>query len=88
MLEDGTCGLVRDLCLVCSSEIFDEESFNKWVDLAEAPSLPASLRLYKELEEMGITIFLLTGRDEYQREATEKNLLQAGFSNWKKLFLR
>ncbi|KAL8093997.1 acid phosphatase 1-like [Apium graveolens] len=70
------------------SEIFDEESFNKWVDSAEAPSLPASLRLYKELEEMGITIFLLTGRDEYQREATEKNLLQAGFSNWKKLFLR
>lgn len=70
------------------SEIFDEESFNKWVDLAEAPSLPASLRLYKELEEMGITVFLLTGRDEYQRNATEKNLQQAGFSHWKKLFLR
>lgn len=70
------------------SEIFDEESFNKWVDLAEAPSLPASLRLYKELEEIGITVFLLTGRDEYQRNATEKNLQQAGFSHWKKLFLR
>lgn len=56
--------------------------------MSEAPSLPASLRLYNELEEMGITVFLLTGRDEYQRNVTEKNLLQAGFSNWKKLFLR
>ncbi|XP_017240268.1 acid phosphatase 1 isoform X2 [Daucus carota subsp. sativus] len=70
------------------SQIYDEESFNNWVEMSEAPSLPASLRLYNELEEMGITVFLLTGRDEYQRNVTEKNLLQAGFSNWKKLFLR
>lgn len=70
------------------SEIFDEESFNEWVNLAEAPALPASLRLYRELQQLGFKIFLLTGRDEHQRNATEKNLVYAGYSNWEKLLLR
>jgi len=70
------------------SEIFDENSFNKWVDLAEAPALPASLGLYKELQQLGFKIFLLTGRSEYQRNVTEKNLLFSGYSNWEKLLLR
>lgn len=58
------------------------------MDLAEAPALPASLRLYKELEELGFTIILLTGRDESQRNATETNLLYSGYSNWERLILR
>jgi len=70
------------------SETFDEDSFNAWVDLAEAPALPASLRLYRDLKELGVRIFLLTGRDEHQRNATEKNLLYSGYSNWEKLILR
>ncbi|XP_022882510.1 acid phosphatase 1-like [Olea europaea var. sylvestris] len=70
------------------SEIFDEASFNKWVDMAEAPSVPASLRLYKDLEELGFTIILLTGRTELQRNATECNLQFAGYSNWERLILR
>ena len=70
------------------SETFDENSFNEWVDMAEAPALPASLKLYKEVQQMGFTIFLLTGRDESQRNATVKNLLFAGYSNWERLILR
>ncbi|KAK3027135.1 hypothetical protein RJ639_042429 [Escallonia herrerae] len=70
------------------SEIFDSNTFNEWVDLAEAPALPASLRFYKELQELGVTIFLLTGRDEFQRNVTVKNLAYAGYSNWERLFLR
>lgn len=70
------------------SEIFDEHSFDEWVDLAEAPAIPPSLRLYKELQELGFTIFLLTGRGEYQRHATERNLMYAGFSNYENLILR
>ncbi|XP_023897045.2 acid phosphatase 1 isoform X1 [Quercus suber] len=70
------------------SETFDEESFDSWVDLAEAPALPASLSLYKELKQLGFKIFLLTGRSEYQRNVTEKNLLYAGFTNWERLILR
>ncbi|KAJ7969514.1 Acid phosphatase 1 [Quillaja saponaria] len=70
------------------SEPFDEKSFDDWVNLAEAPALPASLSLYEELSQLGFKIFLLTGRSEYQRDATERNLLFAGYRNWEKLILR
>lgn len=70
------------------SEAFDETSWNEWVVLAKAPVLPASLRLYNELQKHGFAIFLLTGRDEPQRNFTESNLLSAGYSNWKRLILR
>ncbi|KAL7168004.1 hypothetical protein ACSBR2_038440 [Camellia fascicularis] len=70
------------------SETFDEVSFDEWVDLAEAPALPANLKLYKELQDMGFTIFLLTGRSEIQRNVTVKNLLYSGYRNWEKLILR
>ncbi|KAI3711591.1 hypothetical protein L1987_70130 [Smallanthus sonchifolius] len=70
------------------SEVFDEKSFDEWVDFAEAPALPASFRLYTELQQLGFKIFLLTGRSEFQRECTDKNLHYAGFTNYEKLFLR
>ncbi|XP_045792207.1 acid phosphatase 1-like [Trifolium pratense] len=70
------------------SEIFNETSFNDWVNLADAPALPASLNLYRKLQDLGFTIFLLTGRSEHQRNATEANLLFAGYRNWERLILR
>lgn len=70
------------------SQIFDEVAFDKWVNEAEAPAIPASLKLYKELQLRGFKIFLLTGRSEYQRNDTEKNLVHAGYSNWERLILR
>uniref|UniRef100_A0A2P2IQZ0 Uncharacterized protein MANES_16G107100 n=1 Tax=Rhizophora mucronata TaxID=61149 RepID=A0A2P2IQZ0_RHIMU len=70
------------------SEHFNESSFDQWVDLAAAPALPASLNLYKELKQMGFTLILLTGRSEYQRNATAGNLISAGYGDWKRLILR
>ncbi|KAI3904087.1 hypothetical protein MKW92_034025 [Papaver armeniacum] len=70
------------------SGLFDEKSFDEWVDLAEAPALPASLKLFYELKHLGFKIILLTGRSEFQRSATEKNLLFAGYDDWEKLLLR
>ncbi|KAK4798455.1 hypothetical protein SAY86_030781 [Trapa natans] len=70
------------------SEEFNENLFDAWVDSAEAPALLASAALYKELQQQGFKIFLLTGRSEHQRNATETNLKMAGFSNWEKLILR
>lgn len=70
------------------TEIFNETSFDEWVNLAKAPALPASLSLYKELQELGFKKFLLTGRSEHQRSATEANLLFAGYHNWERLILR
>lgn len=70
------------------SEKFNETSWNEWVYLAEAPALPASLKFYKEVQQLGFTIFLLTGRDESQRNVTVKNLQYAGYNNWQRLILR
>ncbi|KAL2903172.1 Acid phosphatase 1 [Bienertia sinuspersici] len=70
------------------AELFNEEAFDEWMLLAEAAVLPASLRLYKELQQLGFTIFLLTGRSEPYRNATEANLRNVGYSNWEKLILR
>lgn len=58
------------------------------MDLAEAPALTASLALYKEIQQLGFKIFLLTGRSEHQRSVTETNLKLAGYSNWERLILR
>jgi len=66
----------------------DDGAFIKWADLAEAPALPASQRLYAHLLQLGFKIFLLTGRYDYERNATEKNLVRAGYHSWEALLLR
>eukprot|EP00253_Pinus_taeda_P014980 PITA_14980 len=66
----------------------DDEAFIKWADLAEAPPLLASRSLYVHLLELGFKIFLLTGRYDYERNATEKNLARAGYHSWEALLLR
>eukprot|EP00253_Pinus_taeda_P007698 PITA_07698 len=66
----------------------DDGAFIKWADLAEASALPASHRLYTHLLQLGFKIFLLTGRYDYERSATEKNLFRAGYHSWEALLLR
>ncbi|XP_010548682.1 PREDICTED: acid phosphatase 1-like [Tarenaya hassleriana] len=70
------------------TEPMDEGSFYSWIEMAKAPAFDASLRLYNELKKLGFTIFLLTGRDEEYRNATETNLLRSGYFGWQRLFLR
>ncbi|XP_066378292.1 acid phosphatase 1-like [Miscanthus floridulus] len=67
---------------------FNETSFDEWADAAKAPTLPPSLNLYNQLQGLGFHIILLTGRIEFQRNATESNLLSAGYNSWEKLILR
>ncbi|KAG6526204.1 acid phosphatase 1-like [Zingiber officinale] len=70
------------------SKLFNVTSFNEWVNLASAPALPASLRLYEDLLILGFQMILLTGRTESQRKITEDNLLLTGYGYWKRLILR
>ena len=69
-------------------EPFDEIRFNEWVERAEAPALPESLMLYRELVRLGIKIVFLTGRPEEQRAVTETNLIYAGYRTWTKVLLK
>ena len=59
-----------------------------WVDTASAPAIPGTLRLYKEAQRVGVSVFFITGRPESQRAATERNLKAQGYTNWQKVILR
>jgi acid phosphatase len=67
---------------------YDSKAFNAWVETAQAPAIPGTLRLYKEAQRLGVSVFFLTGRPEEQRAATEQNLRSQGFTNWQQLMLR
>lgn len=64
---------------------FDSKAFDEWVKSREAPALSWTLKLYKQLQRLGYKIVFLTGRREYKREATNDNLLIAGYKNWKEI---
>ena len=61
--------------------------FDQWLDTAQAPAIPGTMRLYKEAQRLGVNIIFITGRKEAQRAATERNLLAQGFNNWKLLVM-
>jgi acid phosphatase len=67
---------------------YERKSFDAWVQSAKAPAIPGSLRLFKEAQQLGVSVFFITGRHEDEREATERNLREQGFENWKELTLR
>jgi acid phosphatase len=67
---------------------YDSAVFHAWVESAKAPAIPGTLRLYKEAQRLGVTVFFITGRSETEREATERNLHTQGFENWEQLYLR
>jgi acid phosphatase len=52
------------------------------------PAIPEMLGLYRFLQSKNIAIFLVTGRREIERSITEKNLHDAGYSNWQYLYMR
>lgn len=67
---------------------YDSKAFNAWVETAAAPAIPGTLKLYKEAQRLGVSVFFLTGRPEEQRSVTEQNLRSQGFTNWRQLLLR
>jgi acid phosphatase len=52
------------------------------------PAIAPVLSLYKQAINDGVTVFFLTGRYEYDRAGTVKNLKKVGYTKWKKLILR
>uniref|UniRef100_J3MB40 Acid phosphatase n=1 Tax=Oryza brachyantha TaxID=4533 RepID=J3MB40_ORYBR len=69
-------------------ELFDHREFDKWVERGEAPAIPSSLKLYKEVRDLGFKTFLLTGRSEGHQGVTVDNLKKQGYHEWDKLILR
>jgi acid phosphatase len=67
---------------------YNKPVFDAWVETAQAPAIAGTLRLYKEAQQLGVSIFFITGRDEAQRGATERNLRAQGFDRWQELVMR
>jgi acid phosphatase len=67
---------------------FDSAVFNAWLDTAKAPAIPGTLRLYKEAQKLGVSVFFITGRSDTVRAATERNLREQGFDHWQQLYTR
>ena len=68
--------------------VFDKKAFDAWADSAQAPVIPGTLRLVKEAQRLGVSVFFITGRPESERAVTERNLSAQGYSDWQQLYLR
>ena len=66
----------------------NKEQIHKEILAANDPVIQPTLALYKEAIIHGVKVFFVTGRKESEREATEKNLINAGYSNWSGLYMR
>ncbi len=67
---------------------YNPRTFDAWVQQAKAPAIPGTLRVYKEAQRLGMSIFVISGRPEQERAATERNLRAQGFEHWQQLILR
>ena len=62
--------------------------FDEFAALGVSPALEPVLDLYRWAVERGVTVFFVTGRREWMREPTERNLREAGFTSYGDVFLR
>jgi acid phosphatase len=62
--------------------------FDQYAARGESPALPAVLELYRWARQHGVTVFFVTGRREWLREATERNLDEQGYDERGGVFLR
>jgi acid phosphatase len=67
--------------------LYDAKAFDAWVNTAQAPAIPGTLRIDKEAKQLGVEVLFVTGRDEAERTATERNLRAQGYE-WKSLTMR
>lgn len=68
--------------------IASREQIHKEILAADSPVIEPMLVLYQSALKHGIKVFFVTGRVETEREATQKNLLNAGYKQWSGLYLR
>lgn len=67
---------------------YNSKVFDAWEDAAQDTAIPGTLRLYREAQRQGVSVFFITGRSEAHRAATEQNLKSQGYADWQRLILR
>lgn len=61
--------------------------WREWDLRAAAPALTPTLDVFTAARDAGAAVFFITGRDESQRAATERNLADAGYSGYTELIM-
>lgn len=58
-----------------------------WDLLARSTVIAPTLSLFRTARAAGVDVFLITGRPEAQRDATERNLRAAGYDGYARVFM-
>ncbi len=58
-----------------------------WDLLGRSPAIPPTQRVFQAALDKGVAVFFITGRDESQREATERNLAAVGYRGYTRLLM-
>jgi predicted secreted acid phosphatase len=58
-----------------------------WDLQGRSPAIPQSLAIFRQARALGAEVFFISGRDESQRAATERNLQAAGYDGYSRLIL-
>jgi predicted secreted acid phosphatase len=64
------------------------ERWESWVERAGAKAIAPVGETYRAARLAGVAVIFLTGRDEHQASATERNLRQEGFGDFDRLIVR
>ncbi|HJQ83965.1 MAG TPA: HAD family acid phosphatase [Candidatus Binatia bacterium] len=62
--------------------------WNEWLMRGQATAIRPTVDLFRLARERGYGVFFVTGRPESQRAVTERNLRQAGYTDWDGLLMR
>ncbi|XWS31380.1 hypothetical protein CRYUN_Cryun23aG0071000 [Craigia yunnanensis] len=63
-------------------------SLEAWMKESKAPALDHTLKLFHEIKDRGVKIFLVSSRRETLRSPTVDNLIKVGYHGWTSLILR
>jgi acid phosphatase len=58
-----------------------------WDLRGQSTMIPPTMQIFTTAKDRGVTIFFITGRDESQRTATERNLQDTGYTGYERLFM-
>ena len=58
-----------------------------WDQLGRDPAIAPTLQAFQLARALKVAVFFITGRPESQREATERNLVAAGYTGYQKLYM-
>lgn len=67
---------------------FVSSEWNAWAMKSDAPPIAGTLKLYQHAKEKGVAVFFITGRGGMLREATVKNLENAGFKGFDGIYTK